>query len=83
MRNLNGDNRKIQTLKKTAEIHRRFFGGPDGIRTHDFYNANVALSQLSYKPLTLKIIFFLFIFVKIRWNKKYCLPFLFGQFIQI
>ena len=26
-------------------------GGPDGSRTHDFYNANVALSQLSYRPV--------------------------------
>ncbi len=26
-------------------------GGPDGSRTHDFYNANVALSQLSYGPI--------------------------------
>lgn len=27
------------------------FGGLEGIRTLDFYNANVALSQLSYEPL--------------------------------
>lgn len=28
-----------------------FFGGPEEIRTLDFYNANVALSQLSYRPV--------------------------------
>lgn len=26
-------------------------GGLEGIRTLDFYNANVALSQLSYRPV--------------------------------
>ena len=34
-------------------------GGPDGSRTHDFYNANVALSQLSYGPVYKKIIYLL------------------------
>ncbi len=29
------------------------FGGPEEIRTLDFYNANVALSQLSYRPIFL------------------------------
>ena len=33
------------------------FGGPDGSRTHDFYNANVALSQLSYRPVCKRIIY--------------------------
>ena len=33
-----------------------FFGGPEEIRTLDFYNANVALSQLSYRPVNLIII---------------------------
>ena len=28
-----------------------FVGGPEEIRTLDFYNANVALSQLSYRPV--------------------------------
>lgn len=28
-----------------------FAGGPEEIRTLDFYNANVALSQLSYRPV--------------------------------
>ena len=32
-------------------------GGPDGSRTHDFYNANVALSQLSYRPVCTWIIY--------------------------
>lgn len=27
------------------------YGGPEEIRTLDFYNANVALSQLSYRPV--------------------------------
>ena len=27
-----------------------FFGGPDGIRTHDLSDANRTLSQLSYEP---------------------------------
>lgn len=39
-------------------------GGPDGSRTHDFYNANVALSQLSYGPVYKKIIYLLPIRVK-------------------
>ena len=30
-----------------------FVGGPEEIRTLDFYNANVALSQLSYRPIFL------------------------------
>lgn len=30
------------------------FGGPDGDRTHDLYIANVALSQLSYRPFDWK-----------------------------
>lgn len=33
-----------------------FVGGPEEIRTLDFYNANVALSQLSYRPVNLIII---------------------------
>lgn len=33
-----------------------FIGGPEEIRTLDFYNANVALSQLSYRPVNLIII---------------------------
>lgn len=33
-----------------------FAGGPEEIRTLDFYNANVALSQLSYRPVNLIII---------------------------
>ena len=37
-------------------------GGPDGSRTHDFYNANVALSQLSYGPVY-KVIIYPFYFV--------------------
>ncbi len=32
-------------------IRMSFSGGLEGIRTLDFYNANVALSQLSYEPL--------------------------------
>ena len=27
-----------------------FFGGPEGIRTHDLTDANRTLSQLSYRP---------------------------------
>lgn len=29
-----------------------FFGGPEGIRTHDLTDANRTLSQLSYVPTT-------------------------------
>ena len=29
-----------------------FFGGADGTQTHDLYDANVALYQLSYNPKT-------------------------------
>ena len=32
------------------------FSGDEEIRTLDFYNANVALSQLSYRPVNLIII---------------------------
>lgn len=28
-----------------------YYGGPEGSRTPDLYNANVALYQLSYRPL--------------------------------
>lgn len=31
-------------------------GGDDGIRTHDFHVANVALSQLSYIPFPRQIL---------------------------
>ena len=44
----------IFTVKKKkcgAQIAHRRCGGLEGIRTLDFYNANVALSQLSYEPL--------------------------------
>ena len=32
---------------------RCFFGGPEGIRTHDLSDANRTLSQLSYRPIFL------------------------------
>lgn len=38
-------------LKKNKEFGLYSFGGPEEIRTLDFYNANVALSQLSYRPV--------------------------------
>lgn len=37
--------------KKVPEKPDTFVGGPEEIRTLDFYNANVALSQLSYRPV--------------------------------
>ena len=45
----------IEKKKDTAKSN-VFFGGPEEIRTLDFYNANVALSQLSYRPVNLIII---------------------------
>ncbi len=42
--------------KKVPEKPDTFVGGPEEIRTLDFYNANVALSQLSYRPVNLIII---------------------------
>ena len=41
---------------KNTEFGFALFGGPEEIRTLDFYNANVALSQLSYRPVNLIII---------------------------
>ena len=32
--------------------HEEYSGGPEGIRTPDLYSAIVALSQLSYRPVT-------------------------------
>lgn len=43
-------------IKKQTCIRKSVFGGPEEIRTLDFYNANVALSQLSYRPVNLIII---------------------------
>src|SRR5690606_18233742 len=40
---------KIEPAVNSAS-RRAFFGGPDGIRTHDLCVANAALSQLSYRP---------------------------------
>ncbi len=37
--------------QKTVAI--TYFGGADGTQTHDLYDANVALYQLSYNPKTL------------------------------
>ena len=37
--------------KRYREKPDTFVGGPEEIRTLDFYNANVALSQLSYRPV--------------------------------
>lgn len=45
-----------QCLTKKNEFGFAQFGGPEEIRTLDFYNANVALSQLSYRPVNLIII---------------------------
>lgn len=42
--------------KRYREKPDTFVGGPEEIRTLDFYNANVALSQLSYRPVNLIII---------------------------
>ena len=39
------------TEKRYREKPDTFVGGPEEIRTLDFYNANVALSQLSYRPV--------------------------------
>jgi hypothetical protein len=44
------------TEKRYREKPDTFVGGPEEIRTLDFYNANVALSQLSYRPVNLIII---------------------------
>lgn len=41
----------VKNKKCGARIAHRRCGGLEGIRTLDFYNANVALSQLSYEPL--------------------------------
>lgn len=41
----------VKKKKCGARIAHRRCGGLEGIRTLDFYNANVALSQLSYEPL--------------------------------
>lgn len=37
-------------IKKPYTLCVRFFGGDDETRTHYLYNANVALSQMSYAP---------------------------------
>ena len=41
---------KPQSQKSPAGEPARLDGGANGTRTHDFYDANVALSQLSYCP---------------------------------
>lgn len=43
---------KNEVKQKPAEIRRPYFGGADGTQTHDLYDANVALYQLSYNPKT-------------------------------
>lgn len=42
-----------------------FRGGDDETRTHYLYNANVALSQMSYAPDTLYILHIMPEFVKV------------------
>ncbi len=42
------------------------FGGDDETRTHYLYNANVALSQMSYAPKCLIIITEFYLFVNTR-----------------
>ncbi len=44
---------KNEVKQKPAEIRRPYFGGADGTQTHDLYDANVALYQLSYNPKTM------------------------------
>ncbi len=39
----------MHTIKKVPNPG-HFFGGADGTQTHDLYDANVALYQLSYNP---------------------------------
>ena len=41
----------MHTIKKVPNPG-HFFGGADGTQTHDLYDANVALYQLSYNPKT-------------------------------
>ena len=43
---------KNEVKQKPAEIRRPYLGGADGTQTHDLYDANVALYQLSYNPKT-------------------------------
>ena len=40
----------LVSTKKTALRRFKWFGGDDEARTHYLYNANVALSQMSYAP---------------------------------
>ena len=40
------------TTKKNRHKGDLIFGGADGTQTHDLYDANVALYQLSYNPKT-------------------------------
>ena len=48
---------KSEENKKKKPLTRLFlFGGDDETRTHYLYNANVALSQMSYAPVTAKSI---------------------------
>ena len=39
-------------FRHIPEDFNKFFGGADGTQTHDLYDANVALYQLSYNPKT-------------------------------
>src|SRR5438552_3855276 len=43
-------NKKARKIEHPSLFHAYFAGGPERTRTADFYNANVALSQLSYRP---------------------------------
>ena len=48
------DFKRFSGIEKSTVILSKLrwtYGGPEEIRTLDFYNANVALSQLSYRPV--------------------------------
>ena len=49
---------------------RRFNGGDGGIRTHDLCDANAALSQLSYTPITI-ILYHIFYSVSSTIQEKH------------
>ena len=42
---------EFRRLRVFSLIRPQLSGGPEGIRTPDFYLARVALSQLSYRPI--------------------------------
>lgn len=46
------DNKTLTTAIKNRLISAGYIGGADGTQTHDLYDANVALYQLSYNPKT-------------------------------